>query len=106
MLEKLNCWEFKNCGREEGGVSADEFGVCPAAQSTKFDEANYGINGGRFCWGIDGTVCDGKLQGNRIEKLKDCLACDFLKNVNQEEGRDFKLTPKQCSEKAIFNLMI
>ena len=101
MLKKINCWEFKNCGREEGGVITDKFGVCPAAQSMEFDEVNGGVSGGRFCWGIDGTVCHGELQGNRIEKLKDCLECDFLKNVNQEEGRDFKLTPKQCSEKTI-----
>ena len=101
MLEKINCWEFKNCGREQGGVHADEFGVCPAAQSIEFDEVNYGKNGGRFCWGIEGTFCDGKLQGSRIEKLQDCLACNFLKNVNEDEGRSFTLTPIQLLEKTV-----
>ncbi len=26
----LNCWEFKGCGREEGGRNAHERGICPA----------------------------------------------------------------------------
>ncbi len=99
MLKKLNCWEFKNCGREEGGVNTEEFGICPASQSMEFDEVNDGINGGRFCWVVEGTVCNGELQGNRMDKLKDCLNCDFLKTVNQEQGRDFALTLKQILEK-------
>ncbi len=26
-----NCWDFKSCGREQGGTKAAELGVCPAA---------------------------------------------------------------------------
>jgi len=27
---KLNCWEFKKCGRQPGGPKVAELGVCPA----------------------------------------------------------------------------
>lgn len=30
MGMKLNCWEFKKCGREPGGLKARERGACPA----------------------------------------------------------------------------
>ena len=26
----MNCWEFKKCGREGGGVKSIELGTCPA----------------------------------------------------------------------------
>ncbi|MGD0283853.1 MAG: two-CW domain-containing protein, partial [Dissulfurispiraceae bacterium] len=26
----MNCWEFKKCGREMGGVNIEQLGVCPA----------------------------------------------------------------------------
>lgn len=30
-MAKLNCWEFKKCGRETGGLKIKEMGVCPDA---------------------------------------------------------------------------
>ena len=44
---KQNCWEFHNCGREEGGARATEMGVCPAASATEADGFCDGKNGGR-----------------------------------------------------------
>jgi hypothetical protein len=34
MATVNNCWEFKNCGREIGGIKVKEMGVCPALQIT------------------------------------------------------------------------
>lgn len=82
----LNCWEFMNCGREPGGNRADELGACPAAVDKSFEGINSGKNGGRICWAVAGTFCDGDIQGSFAEKRKSCIRCDFFKNVQEEEG--------------------
>jgi diguanylate cyclase len=71
----------------------DPLGVCPAAISSEFDGINRGDRGGRFCWAIAGTLCDGKVQGISDVKLSSCLDCAFLQQVRDEEGVAFKLTP-------------
>ncbi|MFQ6113174.1 MAG: two-CW domain-containing protein [bacterium] len=43
LLRKLNCWEYKNCGREKGGVLAEVLGECPVSTAMKFDGLNDGI---------------------------------------------------------------
>jgi hypothetical protein len=83
---KQNCWEFKKCGREPGGAKTRELGVCPASTETRTTGVNSGKNGGRACWAMAGTLCGGKLQGSFATKVANCLACDFYKVVNQEEG--------------------
>lgn len=89
-----NCWEFKHCGREVGGAKAAELGVCPAATDTSVDGLNSGKNGGRICWIIAGTVCDGEVQGTFAQKIPACMACDFFKKVKAEEGfGKFKFRP-------------
>ena len=92
-MERKNCWELKKCGRELGGENADELGVCPAALPNKYDGVNKGKHAGRFCWAIAGTLCDGETQGTYAKKLEDCLRCAFLKQVNEDEGRVFILSP-------------
>lgn len=82
----LNCWEFMNCGREPGGNRADELGACPAAVDESFEGINSGKNGGRICWAVAGTFCDGHIQGTFAEKRKSCIRCDFFKKVQEEEG--------------------
>ena len=57
----LNCWEFKKCGREIGGIKVEELGICPAASDTSVNEFNRGQNGGRICWAVAGTFCDGEV---------------------------------------------
>lgn len=37
-LAKLNCWEFKKCGREQGGILSAELGVCHAATVKRKEE--------------------------------------------------------------------
>ncbi|MFH1453633.1 MAG: two-CW domain-containing protein [Armatimonadota bacterium] len=88
-MTKQNCWEFKKCGREPGGIHVHEFGVCPAATETKLDVVNEGKNGGRCCWAIAGTLCEGKVQGSFASKFTNCTKCDFYRKVIREEGMKF-----------------
>ncbi|MBT3274443.1 MAG: hypothetical protein HN368_14900 [Spirochaetales bacterium] len=85
MAKVLNCWEFKQCGREPGGFDADRLGVCPAATDTSSDGVNRGRNAGRRCWVISGTFCDGAAQGIFARKLNNCVMCDFYQIVMNEE---------------------
>ncbi len=82
---KLNCWEYKKCGREPGGSKADQDGVCPAAIQKTFDTFNHGINAGRICWLVAGTFCDGQLSGTFAEKIDTCRNCDFYKKIQADE---------------------
>lgn len=52
---KKNCWEFKNCGREFGGIKARELGVCPASTDERLNGIHNGENAGRSCWVV--TCC-------------------------------------------------
>ena len=92
-MERKNCWEVNKCARQPGGDQAKELGVCPTAKAVGYNGINRGNNGGRFCWAVVGTFCNEKQQGTFAEKLINCLECDFLKKVNEEEGRDFVLLP-------------
>jgi tRNA A-37 threonylcarbamoyl transferase component Bud32 len=108
VKKKLNCWDYFNCGRELSGDNACEFGVCPAARDQSFDGINSGKNGGRICWAVTGTFCDGKKQGSYIEKRSTCIECDFYKSVRNEEGtlnrrtKFLKYIP-QADEKTFFD---
>ncbi len=93
-MAKLNCWEFLKCGREGGGANADSLGVCAAAAETRANGINGGINGGRVCWAVTGTLCGGKVQGTFAQKFATCLAeCDFLKTAMKEERKNLELYP-------------
>lgn len=89
---KINCWEYKKCGREVGGVKVKELGVCPVALETRLDGTHEGKNAGRACWIVSGSLCGGEVQGSFGNKFKNCIECDFYKNVNKEEGSKFILT--------------
>ena len=90
-MAKLNCWEYKKCGREPDGAKVSELGVCPAAIDTKAAGINGGKNGGRVCWAIAGTLCDGEIQGTYASKLGFCLKCDFCQLVLEEEETSIHL---------------
>ena len=62
----MNCWEFKKCGREQGGEKVEDFGVCPAYPDH-----------GTTCARITGTLCDGEVQGTFPTKLGHCMSCGF-----------------------------
>ncbi len=86
--KKLNCWEFKKCGREPGGNKTEEFGVCVATTEIRANGINKGKNAGRACWAVAGTLCGGIVQGTFAMKLGNCLKCDFYKLVMKEEGSE------------------
>ncbi len=93
MNEKpLNCWEYKNCGREPGGSNVTELGVCPAAIEESFDGVNRGENAGRICWFLSRTLCAGIVQGDFESKHKSCFKCPFFDKVRTEEGFRFVFT--------------
>lgn len=84
-MKKINCWEFTKCGREPDGEKVDELGVCIAATERKANGIHGGTNGGRACWAIAGTLCDGEVQGTYARKFQDCMRCDFYTKVMEEE---------------------
>ena len=90
---KINCWEHQECGREPGGWRVSEKGVCPAAECASADGTNGGINGGRVCWMVAGTLCQDTEQADLAAKIKDCSACGFLNLVLREERDHVELAP-------------
>jgi len=89
----MNCWEYKKCGREEGGAKAELLGVCPASTEQRTNTLNCGKNGGRSCWAIVGTLCGGKVQGTAAQKIANCMSCDFFKLVHEEESKHGAYVP-------------
>lgn len=82
---KQNCWEFKSCGRQPGGVKSSEMGICPASTERVLDGIHGGKNAGRACWVVAGTFCGGALQGTEAQKKHNCWQCTFFQRVKQEE---------------------
>jgi hypothetical protein len=90
-----NCWEIMRCGREPGGEKASQLGICPAALTASCDGLNRGKNGGRICWAVAGTLCEGKTQGVFAQKISTCMTCEVFRIVHQEENGQFLIvTPK------------
>ena len=77
------------CGREPGGERVADLGVCPSALETRTNGINDGLNGGRACWVIAGTLCGGQVQGTFAAKLSSCLNCRFRQLVVREQGDTF-----------------
>jgi len=93
-MSRMNCWEFFECGREPNGKKARELGVCPAAAKKELDRVNDGTNGGRSCWAIAGTLCEGEVQGTYAQKLGNCLKCDFHAFVRGQQHGNYASTKK------------
>ena len=82
---KVNCWEFKKCGRQPGGHKEKELGTCPATVATDFNGAHGGRAAGRACWAVAGSLCGGTIQGTYAQKLNNCWRCEFMNLVKKEE---------------------
>ena len=91
-MNKKNCWEFKNCGREPNGSKVGELGVCPSATEKYLDGVHDGKNAGRACWIVAGSMCGGKKQGTFAQKYENCSKCDFYMTVKQEESFGFEMS--------------
>ena len=83
---KLNCWEFMRCGREPGGLHAEELGVCPVTIEVSANGLNGGVNGGRVCWVIEDNCCQNVLAKIGRRKKSSCMRCEFHDRVKSEEG--------------------
>lgn len=79
MIAKLNCWEYKNCGREKGGLLENLLGECPVSTAMKHDGQNGGKGAGRVCWMVSSE--EGVMPCGR----QSCCACDFYNRVVYEE---------------------
>lgn len=89
-MKKMNCWEYKRCGREIGGHT-HELGVCPVAVTKDLNKTHGGTHAGRACWVVAGSLCGGNPQGSFAQKYKSCEQCDFYQKVKEEEGPSFQL---------------
>ena len=86
---KLNCWEFKKCGREPGGTNASQRETCPAAVESRADGIHNGLNGGRCCWAVTAAL---RQQGISLEQSgMGCNGCDFYRLVRNEEEQRLTL---------------
>lgn len=89
---RKNCWEVRQCGREPGSFRSGELGVCPAAMEKKLDGVHGGVNAGRACWVVAGTMCGGIVQGTFSRKFENCEKCEFYQHVKKDERNDFMLS--------------
>jgi len=104
--KKINCWEYKKCGREKGGSRARELGVCPASTETRLDGINGGTNAGRACWVTSDAWCSG-------DGIKRCEQCDFYALVKRESS-DFPqvnallmyMTQREDDEKKKYRVLL
>ena len=94
-MRKKNCWEVKKCGRQPGGNQVSTQGICPASTLMAVDGINDGINGGRACWALTGTMSGPaeKVQGSFARILNTtCYDCEFFEQVMIEEQDSFEGT--------------
>ncbi len=84
--DKINCWEFKECGREPGGNNISELGVCAVSTHEKLNGIHGGINVGRCCWVLL-NACFTKTERpkNFNEHTARCSKCDFYTLVYESE---------------------
>lgn len=95
---KLNCWEFKKCGRQPGGIHESDLGSCPVTMEKDLDGVHDGVAAGRACWVVAGTLCRGKVQGTFAKEISQCEACDFYRRIRSEERSSF-LPPAELLSK-------
>lgn len=76
-MDKINCWEYKKCRREPGGIKVHELGVCPATVEKRLD----GTHGG-------------KVQVSFDQKYGNCIICDFYRLVKENEGSNYILSSR------------
>ena len=104
--EKINCWEYTNCGREFGGEKANELGVCQASIELFVDGINNGKNAGRFCWEISGTGNGNEVNGTYAKKLLSCRSCGFFKTVKEQESVQFHSANPKVSQENIHHALV
>lgn len=71
-----NCWELRNCGREEGGSRAESHGVCVA----------YSEGMGHSCWANAGFLGDCGQASDCHELDLCCIQCEVYRLYHRESG--------------------
>jgi len=89
MSLKLNCWEYRNCGMEPGGIFAKIYGACPVPAMMKLDGVNGGRGAGRACWIAINDASAPRPSVCRSSRLS-CHSCEFFKRVHCEEAVGIK----------------
>ncbi|MCU0799764.1 MAG: hypothetical protein MUC62_08860 [Candidatus Thermoplasmatota archaeon] len=84
-----NCWEYRRCGREPGGLNTLSQGVCPTHSFNDLDGKNGGQGGGRCCWRVPEPKGVGPALPHWSDMDRNCLGCDFFKRVSKEQGASF-----------------
>lgn len=79
---RKNCWEVMGCGFGPGTGSGT---ICPAVTEIRLHNVHGGINAGRACWVIAGTLCHGDAGGKFSRKMETCFRCPFYRQVHLEE---------------------
>ncbi len=62
--EPKECWEIKKCPEKRKLQ-------CPAWE----------FRSGRFCWFINGTICEAETQKNWESKINICRRCEVMKDI-------------------------
>ncbi|MBF0176662.1 MAG: hypothetical protein HQL63_07435 [Magnetococcales bacterium] len=75
---KMNCWEFKACGREKH---------CPAGRNEDYDGILGGKNGGRFCAFVPGTLSRDYAVRTQEGKFSECVGCEFYKELLEDSAK-------------------
>lgn len=79
---KKNCWDVMGCGRgpENGALP------CIAALDRRLDGVHDGVNGGRACWMVAGSLCfESVPTGTFAQRMETCIDCRFYRMVKEEE---------------------
>ncbi|XCN75156.1 MAG: two-CW domain-containing protein [Candidatus Electrothrix aestuarii] len=82
---RMNCWEFKQCGREPGGSNIEKYGSCSVPVSVEHNGINNGKNGGRSCWILREAACEKIMRACRVDEIKECRQCRFHIHVKKSE---------------------
>jgi signal transduction histidine kinase len=87
---RANCWEVMGCELGPGSGGPGSGGPCRAATDEASNGINGGVNAGRLCWAVVGTL-SGEPVVAPCAKLQHCLDCTFFDKVRSEEGPAFQL---------------
>jgi hypothetical protein len=98
MAGKENCWDYMECGRGPGSGRVVPHGSCPATKEMRLHGTHGGMNAGRACWVIAGTLCGGGVAGTFASKFRDCKVCPFFLQVKKDEHPNFKMSATLLSE--------
>ena len=63
-IKNKNCWELKKCPEEKRNK-------CPAWE----------FNSGKYCWFINGTICECSAKKSWHEKILVCRNCVVMKQI-------------------------